>query len=83
MPDTSTEDAAAVAEKIRAVIAQTVVRGVPQTITASLGVACFPQHAIDGDTLARSADRALYTSKCRGHDCVTTALESPQRPPKS
>ena len=42
LPDTSTEDAAAVAEKIRALIAQTVVSGVPQTITASLGVACFP-----------------------------------------
>jgi diguanylate cyclase (GGDEF)-like protein len=80
LPDTSADDAAAVAEKIRGLIAQTAVSGVPQTITASLGVACFPQHAIDGDTLMRSADRALYTSKRSGRNRVTTALESPETP---
>jgi diguanylate cyclase (GGDEF)-like protein len=77
LPDTNAEDAAAVAEKIRALIAQTAVTGVEQPITASLGVACFPQHAIDGDTLMRSADRALYTSKRSGRDRVSVALGSP------
>jgi diguanylate cyclase (GGDEF)-like protein len=77
LPDTNAEDAAAVAEKIRALIAQTAVTGVEQPITASLGVACFPQHAIDGDTLMRSADRALYTSKRSGRNRVSVALGNP------
>jgi diguanylate cyclase (GGDEF)-like protein len=77
LPDTRAEDAAAVAEKIRALVAQIVVTGVAQPITASLGVSSFPQHAIDGDTLMRSADRALYTSKRGGRDRVTTALGNP------
>jgi diguanylate cyclase (GGDEF)-like protein len=76
LPDTTAEDAAAVAEKIRALISQTVVSGVERPITASLGVSSFPQHAIDGDTLVRSADRALYTSKRSGRDRVTVALGS-------
>jgi diguanylate cyclase (GGDEF)-like protein len=80
LPDTSAEDAAAVAEKIRALIAQTVVTGVEQPITASLGVSAFPQHAIDGDTLMRSADRALYTSKRNGRNRVTVALGNPGEP---
>jgi diguanylate cyclase (GGDEF)-like protein len=77
LPDTSAEDAAVVAEKIRGAIARTVVAGVERPITASLGVSSFPQHAIDGDSLMRSADRALYTSKRAGRDRVTVAPGSP------
>jgi diguanylate cyclase (GGDEF)-like protein len=77
LPDTSAEDAAVVAEKIRGAIARTVVAGVERPITASLGVSSFPQHAIDGDSLMRSADRALYTSKRAGRDRVTIAPGSP------
>jgi diguanylate cyclase (GGDEF)-like protein len=77
LPNTSAEDAAVVAEKIRGLVAQTVVAGVERPITASLGVSGFPQHSMDGDTLMRSADRALYTSKRSGRDRVTVALAIP------
>jgi GGDEF domain-containing protein len=61
----------AVAEKIRAMIAQTLVTGVERPITASFGVSAFPEHALDADALMRSADRALYTSKREGRNRVT------------
>jgi diguanylate cyclase (GGDEF)-like protein len=82
LPDTSTQDAAAVAEKIRRLIAQSTVAGVERAITASFGVSGFPQHAIDGDTLMRSADRALYASKRNGRDRVTIAPGTPEEAAK-
>jgi diguanylate cyclase (GGDEF)-like protein len=77
LPNTTAEDAGAVAEKIRSQLTQTLVTGIGTPVTASFGVSGFPQHAIDGDTLLRSADRALYTSKRNGRDRVTVALASP------
>ena len=38
------------------------------TLTASAGVAMFPEHGADGDTLLRAADRALYQAKAEGRD---------------
>lgn len=40
-------------------------------ITASAGVATFPWHACDADTLVRAADDALYASKRAGRDRTT------------
>jgi diguanylate cyclase (GGDEF)-like protein len=71
LPDTTAEDAATVAEKIRAMIEGTPVTGVERRITASFGVSGFPEHALDADALLRSADRALYTSKRDGRNRVT------------
>jgi len=42
-------------------------------ITASLGVAIFPEHGRSGPDLLRAADAALYQSKDAGGDHVTTA----------
>jgi diguanylate cyclase (GGDEF)-like protein len=42
-------------------------------ITASLGVAIFPEHGRTRDGLLQAADAALYQSKDAGGDCVTTA----------
>jgi len=39
-------------------------------ITVSLGVALFPDHAADSDTLIRAADAAMYESKDTGRDRV-------------
>jgi diguanylate cyclase (GGDEF)-like protein len=42
----------------------------PAHITASVGVATLPAHAVDADDLLSKADRALYKAKQRGKDCV-------------
>jgi diguanylate cyclase (GGDEF)-like protein len=76
LPDTDTDAALAVAEKIRAAIADLSVFGVDRAITASLGIATIPRHAGDGDQLVRSADRALYLAKTNGRNRVETATAS-------
>lgn len=44
-------------------------RGQPVgTMTVSAGVAMFPEHGADGETLLRTADRALYRAKAEGRD---------------
>lgn len=39
-------------------------------VTVSLGVAAIPEHASDGDSLLRAADRALYSAKNSGRNQV-------------
>ena len=46
------------------------VDGLPRHITASIGVATLPAHAVDADDLLSKADRALYKAKERGKDRV-------------
>jgi diguanylate cyclase (GGDEF)-like protein len=43
------------------------------TITVSAGVAMFPEHGADGETLLRSADHALYRAKAEGRDQLSVA----------
>jgi diguanylate cyclase (GGDEF)-like protein len=70
LPDTDRTGAVRLAEKLRTQMRDVTVRGVEDTITASFGIACFPDDAVDGATLMRSADRALYTAKSRGRDRI-------------
>ena len=49
-------------------------------ITASLGMALFPDHGEDADVLLRMADRALYEAKRAGRDCVISASASSAQP---
>ena len=51
------------------------VPGVDRAITASFGVASFPDDTPDGDMLVRMADRALYAAKALGRNCVVTSAE--------
>ncbi len=39
-------------------------------VTASLGVAIFPDHAAEPESLLRAADKALYDAKGRGRNQV-------------
>ncbi len=70
LPDTDRTGAVRLAEKLRTQMQGLAVRGVDRAITASFGIACFPDDAVDGATLMRSADRALYTAKSRGRDRI-------------
>jgi diguanylate cyclase (GGDEF)-like protein len=67
LPGTTTETAAAIAETIRAAVAACATPdGMPvdiRSLTASIGVATFPDHAPDGERLFRAADEAMYRVK--------------------
>jgi diguanylate cyclase (GGDEF)-like protein len=39
-------------------------------VTASLGIALYPEHAVDTEALLRAADRALYEAKAAGRNRV-------------
>lgn len=75
LPDTALDGAVVLAEKLRAEVALINVPGVDRAITASFGVAAFPQDAPDGDMLVRMADRALYAAKGRGRNCVVASAD--------
>ena len=59
------------AEKLRAAVAQQVVAG--EHVTVSVGVAHFPEHGGDTDTLLGASDAALYAAKAAGRNCVMVA----------
>ena len=44
-------------------------------VTASLGLACFPAHGADQNSLLRAADEALYASKHAGRNRFTVAAQ--------
>lgn len=44
-------------------------------MTASIGVALFPEHATDKETLVRLADKAMYAVKNRGKNAILFAEE--------
>jgi diguanylate cyclase (GGDEF)-like protein len=46
-------------------------------ITASFGVATFPEDGDSGETLFKAADQAVYSAKSRGRDRVVVAGEAP------
>lgn len=72
--ETDADAAAIVAERLRAEIANRFAgsRG-SAMVTASLGVAAIPSDAIDAKTLIAAADRALYSAKAAGRNCVVRA----------
>ena len=74
LPDTDHEGALQAAETMRASVDGLEVPGVIAHITASLGVATLPDHALDGPSLIRAADRALYRAKAAGRNCVVAAV---------
>jgi diguanylate cyclase (GGDEF)-like protein len=83
LPNTDTQHATAVAEKILAAVAAITVPGVERDITASLGIATIPDHAGDGDGLVRSADRALYAAKTNGRNRAEIAITGTRYDPKT
>jgi diguanylate cyclase (GGDEF)-like protein len=48
-----------------------------QSVSASMGVALYPDHGETARSLIRAADDALYTAKAEGRDCVILAGTHP------
>ena len=65
LPGLAEEDALTVAEAVRRRVAG-IVSTLPNPVTVSVGVACFPGHGRGRDELLASADAALYSAKRSG-----------------
>jgi len=65
LPETPCSGAAGVAERIRRTVEATplVTREKEVTTTVSIGIACYPSHGIDFETVLEKADQAMYASK--------------------
>jgi diguanylate cyclase (GGDEF)-like protein len=78
LTDTELETGRSVAERIRRTVGETVFEGgrdMPIHLSISIGVACFPDHASDRDSLLDVADKAMYRAKSLGRNRVCTASE--------
>jgi diguanylate cyclase (GGDEF)-like protein len=73
LPDTDLQGALVLAEKLRGTITRIDLPGVEHVLTASFGVAAFPDDGLDPASLLRSADRALYRAKSNGKNRVEIA----------
>jgi len=86
LPDTGTELAGTVAERIRHKILRhhfTGGRRLQLSLTASFGVAAFPKHASSPQQLIACADTAMYEAKAASKNCVRfAAVLAPKEPPK-
>lgn len=78
LPEMSAEEAWDIAERLRGRIADEPVRvsvGEPVSLTISVGVAVYPDHADSAEGLCNMADRAMYLAKERGRNRTVTVSE--------
>ena len=73
LPDTHVPEAVEIAERVRAAIAEISLPGSDVSVTVSIGVGGFPDHASTLDRLERLADAALYLAKRQGRNRVELA----------
>ena len=78
LPDTDQVGATTLANKLRENIRTLNIPGIDRIITASIGIATYPDDATTPDELMRLADRALYTAKQGGRDRVETTANTPE-----
>jgi diguanylate cyclase (GGDEF)-like protein len=73
--ETGKTDGTILAERLRKQVAQTTITvdGTPRHVTASFGVATFPEDGRSAQALIARADSALYTAKTGGRDRVCIA----------
>jgi diguanylate cyclase (GGDEF)-like protein len=78
LADTGSEEGMAIAERIRRTVAETLFeggRGTPIRLTISIGVATYPEHASERDSLLDTADKAMYRAKSLGRNCCCSASD--------
>jgi diguanylate cyclase (GGDEF)-like protein len=74
--DTEHETGLTIAERIRSIVSDTRFEGstgAPIHLEISIGAATYPDHGQSRDSLLDSADKAMYRSKSRGRNCVSSA----------
>jgi diguanylate cyclase (GGDEF)-like protein/PAS domain S-box-containing protein len=63
------EDAVGVAQKILAAVQEPLrISGTPIVVTASIGIALYPEDGLDPESLLRNADSAMYRAKEEGRN---------------
>ncbi len=70
MPETGTQGAKMVAERLRKTLEENKVPEMGRSITISLGVATFPMHGEEAAEIMNAADMALYAAKEEGRNRV-------------
>jgi diguanylate cyclase (GGDEF)-like protein len=76
LPQTGCDGARVIARRIRERIAATrylATHGLEVRVTASLGIASYPEHGVTGEDLVARADQAMYAAKEAGKDRVAVA----------
>ena len=74
LPGADLKQAVGAAERCRAAVAKMEIPGAPYlSVTASVGVAGFPDHGEDLDGLLKASDRAMYAAKANGRNRIETA----------
>jgi diguanylate cyclase (GGDEF)-like protein len=73
LPHADIDEARRVAERIRGQVADLSAVEPGLTVTISVGIAAFPDHADDTDGILGAADAALLSAKARGRNCVYTS----------
>ena len=79
-PEVSPEVVINLAEELRQAIQNMQIQHFGRSlgqVTASLGLAFFPEHGSTTDGLLRAADKALYAAKGAGRNCVQVAESLP------
>lgn len=79
LPETGVDEAVQVANRIRSKIEHhrfTGGRGLKVSLTASFGIAVFPQHAMSPQQLIACADTAMYNAKAARKNCVRVISNS-------
>jgi HD-GYP domain-containing protein (c-di-GMP phosphodiesterase class II) len=75
LPDTPGERAQHAAERVRVHFEQMHHEGLPEVVTVSIGIATYPEDAMSASEMVHRADLALYASKHRGRNRVTSYQE--------
>jgi diguanylate cyclase (GGDEF)-like protein len=73
LPDTEIRTAVQVAERVRTAVSEISLPGTDVTVTTSIGIAGYPDHATTTDRLERLADSALYVAKRDGRNRAEVA----------
>jgi diguanylate cyclase (GGDEF)-like protein len=82
LPETGIEQGLRVAERVRERVGRHPFnggRGLRLSLTASIGVASYPQHAQSPQQLIAGADTAMYEAKAAHKNCVKFATEAAQQ----
>ena len=74
------EDAAAMAQRVLRIIAEPIdIDGQRLYLTASIGMAVYPDDGEDAETLVKNADNAMYRAKAVGRNCYEMSTQELSR----